>query len=64
MVLSLQVVRSFVVVNSTSDPLVERSFVMVLSASYVLPSLFLPEKRRENDFGGIRTPDFFLFVKK
>ena len=54
-VLFHQVVRAFIVIHSTSDPLVECFFTVVLSTY----SLFLPEKA-ENDFGGNRTPDFLL----
>ena len=60
MVLFLQVVRSFIVVHSTSDPLIERSFTVVLST--YLPFFF--QEKRNNDFGGNRTPDLFcLFLK-
>ena len=44
---SLQGVRSFIAVPSTSDPLVECVFIVVLS-----------RKTRENDLRGIRTLNF------
>ena len=48
------------VVHSTSNPLVERSIIVVLSIH--LFSL-LSRKKRENEFGGVRAPDFFcLFM--
>ena len=53
-----QVVLSFVVVHSTSDPLVECSFIVVLSTYFP----FSPQKKRENSLGGIRTPDFCRWV--
>ena len=38
--------RSFTVVHSTSDPLVERSFTLVI---FTFPPIFF-QKKRENDF--------------
>ena len=48
-------------VRSTSDPLVECSFVVFLSTRFP----FLPEKAKNNDFvGAIQTLDFFrLFIE-
>ena len=59
MVLFLQVVRSFIVVHSTSDPLVERSFVLVLSTYFP----FLPEKDEKRILWE-SNPGLFLFKYK